>query len=262
MNRSKVIEISRRLALPLMLAFCTLFYYFGELVDLAAWEALRWDFFYSIHDVHRLFFLIPIIYAGYTARVRGAVIVTLLAFAIFLPRAFFISPYPDPTLRMVLFTVFAGVIGVLIGVIRSRSERCCSLESTIRRERDTLLGIISGIADGVLIIDPNHVIRFTNENMVRYLGDGNGQPCYKYLYDLDAPCKKGCHMHEVIKGGGVARWEHSFENGKTCEVVAIPYVDADGEICQLTIFKCIAPYKKPSGKRQNDNGFSWLSLKL
>ena len=132
MNRSKVIDISRRLALPVMLAFCTLFYYFGELVDWAAWDLLRWNFFYSIHDVHRLLFLIPIIYAGYTARVRGAVIVALLTFAIFLPRAFFVSPYPDPFLRMALFTIFAGVIGALIGVIRNRSEICCQLETTIR----------------------------------------------------------------------------------------------------------------------------------
>jgi PAS domain-containing protein len=262
MNRSKVIEISRRLALPLMLAFCTLFYYFGELVDWAAWDALRWDFFYSIHDVHRLLFLIPIIYAGYTARVRGAVIVTLLTFAIFLPRAFFISPYPDPFLRMTLFTIFAGVIGALIGVIRSRSERCCRLEANIRSERDTLLGIIAGIADGVLIIGPDHGIRFTNENMVKYLGDGNGQPCYKYLNDLDAPCGEGCRMLEVTKDGKVAHWEHSLADGKTCEAVAVPYVDADGAVCQLTIFRDIAPSKKTRGKCQDKNRFSWLSLKL
>jgi PAS domain-containing protein len=262
MNRSKVIDISRRLALPVILAFCTLFYYFGELVKWATWDALRWDFFYSIHDVHRLLFLIPIIYAGYTARVRGAVIVTLLTFAIFLPRAFFISPYPDPFLRMLLFTITAGVIGVLTGVIHNRSERCSQLETNIRSERDVLLGIIAGIADGVLIIGPDYGIRFTNPNMARYLGEGNNQLCYKYLNSLDAPCEKECHMPDVIKCGKVARWEHSFSDSKTCDVVAAPYVDVDGAVCQLTIFKNNMPGKKPSGKRQNENGFSWLSLKL
>lgn len=57
--------------LPLLLVFCTLIYYFGELVDFAGLEALRWKFFYSVHDIHRLFFLAPIIYAGYVSRVRG-----------------------------------------------------------------------------------------------------------------------------------------------------------------------------------------------
>lgn len=248
--------------MPVILAFCALFYYFGELIKWAAWDALRWDFFYSIHDVHRLLFFIPIIYAGYTARVRGAVIVTLLTFAIFLPRAFFISPYPDPFLRMLLFTITAGVIGVLTGVIRNRSERCSQLEVSIRSERDTLLSIIADIADGVIIIGPDYGIRFTNPTMAKYLSDGTGQLCYKYLNNLDAPCEKGCRMPGVINEGKIARWEHSFADGNTYEVVAAPYVDADGAVCQLTIFRNIALGKKSSGKRWNENGFSWLSLKL
>ena len=112
--------------LPLLLVFCTLFYYFGELVDWAAWETLRLRFFYGIHDIHRLLFLAPIIYAAYTARVKGAVIVTLVTLMIFLPRAFFVSPFPDPLLRMVLFTVAAGTIGVLTGILKNRSDsRLC-----------------------------------------------------------------------------------------------------------------------------------------
>ena len=53
----------RLFILPLLLVFCTLFYYFGELVEWAAWDALRSNFFYGIHDVHRLLFLMPIAYA-------------------------------------------------------------------------------------------------------------------------------------------------------------------------------------------------------
>ena len=68
--------------MPLLLVFCTLFYYIGELVDWATWDALRREFFYGIHDIHRLLFLAPIIYAGYTARVKGAFIITLVSFII------------------------------------------------------------------------------------------------------------------------------------------------------------------------------------
>jgi len=116
-------EYRQPLFIFLMLAFGSLIYYFGELIDWAAWNAIRNDFFYGIHDIHRLLFLAPIIYAGYIARVKGAIIITLISFIIFLPRAFLISPYPDPLLRMVVFVVFAGVIGVLVGVIRNQSER-------------------------------------------------------------------------------------------------------------------------------------------
>jgi len=120
----------RLFIIPLLMIFCTLFYYFGELVDWAAWDTLRLNFFYGIHDIHRLLFLAPIVYAGYTAGVRGTIIITLVSFVVFLPRAFYISPYPDPLLRMVIFTVFAGVIGYLVARLRAEQLKCRELEES------------------------------------------------------------------------------------------------------------------------------------
>jgi len=101
----------------------TLFYYFGELIDFAGWEALRWSFFYTVHDVHRMLFLIPIIYAAYVFGVRASLIITIIVLATFLPRALFISPYPDPLARMLVFTVAAGIMGYLTAYARRESEK-------------------------------------------------------------------------------------------------------------------------------------------
>jgi hypothetical protein len=127
--------------LPGMLLICTAFYYMGELVDWATWNALRLEFFYGIHDIHRLLFLAPIIYAAHVARVKGALIITLVSFAIFMPRAFFISPFPDPMLRVAVFTVFAGAIGILIGICRNKTEQYRKLEALLTAEKDKLLKI-------------------------------------------------------------------------------------------------------------------------
>ena len=81
---SKLHRTHRPFILFFLLVLCTLLYYFGELVDWAAWDALRNEFFYSIHDVHRLFFLAPIIYAGYVDRIKGALIITLVTLVILL----------------------------------------------------------------------------------------------------------------------------------------------------------------------------------
>ncbi len=244
-RRDKTKKTTFRLfILPLLLILCTLFYYFGELMDWAAWETLRKEFFYGIHDIHRLLFLAPIIYAGYVARVRGAVIVTLVTFVIFLPRAFFVSPFSDPILRMVLFTIIAGVIGSLTAVIRNKAERCRQLEATIRSERDELLSIVDGMADGVLITGPDYVIRFTNSNMVKEFGDGTGLPCYRHLRNLDAPCQQDCRIPEVINKRKIDKWECKFPDGRIYEVVAAPYVDNDGTVCQLSMFRNITERKK------------------
>jgi PAS domain-containing protein len=223
--------------LPLLMVFCALFYYFGELAAWAAWDVLRSNFFYSVHDIHRLLFLAPIIYAGYTARVRGALIITLVAFVIFLPRAFFISPYPDPLLRMVLFTIFAGVIGVLVGTIRNQTMRSQQLEAIITIERDKLLNIVAGMADGIVITGPDYKIRFMNAKMVEFFGEGTGLTCYKHLHNLDAPCQQECHIPDVINNEEVGKWGCSFPDGRAFEVVAAPYVDTDGTVCQISIFR-------------------------
>ena len=223
--------------MPILLALCTLFYYFGELIDWAAWDVLRNNFFYSIHDIHRLFFLIPIIYAGYNARIKGAVIVTLISFVIFLPRAFFISPYLDPLLRMALFTVFAGVIGVLIGSIRNQAERSNQLEVLIARERDRLLKIVDGMADGIIITGSDYRIRFMNANMVDAVGQGTGFTCYQHLQKVDTPCRQDCKILDVINNEEIRHWECAFPDGRIYEILAAPYVDTDGTACQISLFR-------------------------
>ena len=225
------------LVTPVLLIICTLFYYFGELVDWAAWDVLRRQFFYGIHDVHRLLFLVPIIYAGYRARVKGALIVTMVAFMIFLPRAFFISPYPDPLLRMSLFVIFAGAIGCLVGAVRNQMVKCQRLEAQTTTERDKLLGIVDGMADGVVITGPDYRIRFMNSKMTNTFGDGTGLTCYKHLRNVEAPCQQECHIPDVINNAEIEKWKCSFPDGKTYEVVAAPYVDTDGTVCQISIFR-------------------------
>ena len=169
-----VLRTRRFYILLLLFALCTLLYYFGELIDLAGWTALRWQFLYGVHDVHRLFFLAPIIYAGHSFRVKGAVIITLAAFIVFLPRSLIVSPFPDPMLRMVLFTIVAGFMGCFTGVIRNEAERRSYLEALIRSERDRFLGMLERMEDGVMIVGPDYRIRFMNPSMVREFGDGVG----------------------------------------------------------------------------------------
>lgn len=230
-------------ALVSLFGICTLFYYFGELVDYAGWETLRWEFFYGVHDIQRLFFLAPIIYAGYIFRVKGAVIVTIAAFIVFMPRAFMISPFPDPVLRPVLFTVVAGIMGSLTGMIRNESERRSHLEALVRSERDKLLGILERMEDGVFIVGPDYRIRFINPSMVRKFGEGIGSHCYEHLHNFDDPCDQICKLPNVI-AGAIVRWEYTFPDGRTYEVVASPFVDSDGAVCQLATFRNVTQRKQ------------------
>jgi len=229
----------------LLFACFTLLYYFGELVSLAGWEALRWEFFYGVHDIHRLLFLVPIIYAGYVFGVRAAVIITIVAIMTFLPRALLISPFPDPLLRTVLFAIIAGTMGYLTARVRSESERRSRLETLLTSERDRLLGTLERMEDGVFITGPDYRIRFMNPSMVRDFGEGIGSYCYEYLREFDYPCQQFCKLPNVINGA-VERWEYNFPDGRAYEVLASPYTDSDGTVCQLATFRNIT-HRKRSG---------------
>lgn len=232
----KIIKSSPFILLLMMIA-CSLVYYFGELVDWAEWEPLRRSFFYGIHDVHRLLFLAPIVYAGYTARIKGSVIITLISFLIFLPRAFFISPYPDPLLRMILFTVFAGVIGVLVGSIRNQAAKYRQLEMVRMTDLERMKGIVNGLADGIVITDKAYRIRYMNSSMVDNYGEGIGLTCYQHLRKADVPCQQNCKIADVIDRGKVEQWQCIFPDGKVYDVTAAPYTDSDGTECQVSIFR-------------------------
>jgi PAS domain-containing protein len=223
--------------IPLLLIVCSLFYYFGELVDWAAWDSLRLNFFYGIHDVHRLLFLAPIVYAGYIGRIRGAVIITLVSFIIFLPRAFFVSPFPDPLLRMVIFIVFAGVIGVLVGAMRNQAARAAYLERTMATQRDRMYNIVNNLAEGIMITDPDYKIRFMNSRMLKEFGEGVDNPCYRHLKQTAEPCGGDCRIKSVIDNKETATWECRLPDGRIYEVIAAPFTDTDGTVCQISIFR-------------------------
>ncbi len=231
-------------ALFLMWAVFTLFYYFGELVELAHWEALRWQFFYSVHDVHRLLFLAPIIYAAYVFGVRATVIITIISLMTFLPRALFVSPFPDPLARAVVFALIAGAIGCLTAIVRRESERRTHLEALLTGERDKVLGILERMQDGVLIVGPDYRIRYMNASMIRDFGEGVSSSCYKFLHGLDEPCPQSCQLPTVLRGK-IQRWEYNFPDGRTYEVLASPYRDSDGIVCQLTTFRNTTQRKEP-----------------
>ena len=186
------------LLLPILLILCTLFYYFGELVQWAAWDSLRNEFFYSIHDIHRLLFLVPIIYAGYYARVKGAIIVTLVSLALFLPRALFVSPYPDPLLRMIFFVIIAGVIGSLIGVIRNQSEKNLRLQEAIHSEKLNAMGqIAASIAHE--INNPLAGVLVYNRLLSKKLSNGSldKEEALDTLHKIDSAVR---HCSQIVRG--------------------------------------------------------------
>ncbi len=221
----------------------TLVYYFGELARFAGWTALQYNFFYTVHDLHRLLFLAPILLASYHFKVKGALITSFAAFIIFLPRAIFVSVYPDPLLRVIAFIFIVGTISVLLGITRNEIERRNHYRNKLIAERDKLFGILERMQDGVMITAPDYKIRFINTSMVNEFGNKTGTCCYERLLSLDSPCKSICRLPEVINGV-TAQWEYLLPVGRTYEIMASPFTDSDGVVCQLATLRNITKRKQ------------------
>ena len=202
-------------ALFLMWAVLTLLYYFGEIVDYAQWNSLRWSFFYTVHDTHRLLFLIPVVYAAYIFGIRAAIIITIISLMTFLPRALFISTFPDPIARMGFFVI--------------------SLQSLLATERDQLHLVLSGMQEGVMIIGPDYRIRYMNPSLIKEIGAVSGSYCYQVLQGVNMPCGELCKLSAILNGKA-EKSEYTFQNGKHYEVSGLPFQDAD-TLCWLIKFK-------------------------
>jgi len=102
-----------------LMAVLTLVYYAGY-TPLANLGSFFTDAF--PHDLHRTLFLIPIIYAALTFRVRGALGASFICLCVVLPRTFY-SPYTDPLVRPLLFVLFTALLGVLTAMLIDQVEK-------------------------------------------------------------------------------------------------------------------------------------------
>ncbi len=230
------VNIRRFYFLFLIFALSVIFYYFGEIADFFGWEFLRLNFFYGVHDVHRLIFLFPIMYAAYYFGMKATIIMIILMISAFMPRALFISPYPDPLLRATLFTVIAALVGLFIA---RESESRIKIGRYMEKAREQYLKALDEVRDGVLLIGPDYRIRFLNDRMKQRFGDGMGLYCYSYLHKKSTPCQQICRL-SYMRDGAAIEMEYELTDGGKYQVVVLPYIDTDGAVCQLSVIKNVA----------------------
>ncbi len=149
---------------------CTIFYYFGELVILFGWEALRWDILYTVHDPHRMLFLAPILYSSYYYRLRGALLANIISLLIFLPRAFLIPLYPDATLRTVAFVIIAAVFSVLTVLIFNQRDKRNELTEALKRSEEKYRIVLEQMYDSFYEVDLAGNFTYVNDSVCDNLG--------------------------------------------------------------------------------------------
>jgi diguanylate cyclase (GGDEF)-like protein/PAS domain S-box-containing protein len=149
---------------------CTVFYYFGELVNLYRWDVLHTDMFFTVHDLQIMLFLVPILYAGYYFRLRGAILANILTLLIFLPGTFFLSHNPDAILRIAIFIIVATAISILTAIIFNERDKVQVSFNTLKRSEEKYRNILDQMYDAYYEVDLAGNFTVINDSVSRNLG--------------------------------------------------------------------------------------------
>ena len=140
-----------------------------------------------------------------------------------------------------LLAMVSSVLGPFTG--GNEAEWTLYLEKALKAERDRLMAMLNTMEEGVAIIGADHKIRFMNPSMVRDFSNGVGDYCYRHLYGFDEPCDEVCKLPQVIRGS-TERWDHTFADGRTYDMIAAPFADSDESPCMLATFRNVTRQKQ------------------
>jgi PAS domain S-box-containing protein len=127
-------------------------------------------------------------------------------------------------------TPFIGPDGALDGIVESFKDitELEKAKEAIRRKRDKLQGILSHMKEGVSIVNLNHEIEYQNIAHKKFIGEKEGNPCFRAFHGRNAPCTP-CMMRESIAADTTMHFEFETFNDENFEQSYTPIVDIDGK---------------------------------
>jgi len=132
---------------------CSIFYYVDVIIELMGWPKPLGGILYTVHDLHRVLFFIPVLYAAYIFRLRGVIVTALISLLVFLPRAMFISPYPESLLRPIVFVILIGGVGILLSKLLDNITERKQAEEALQQSEEKYRGIFDKAPVSIILLD-------------------------------------------------------------------------------------------------------------
>lgn len=117
------------------------------------------------------------------------------------------------------------------------------VESELQVERDNLKAILDGMNDGIYIVNRDYEIQYTNPSTEREFGPVLDRKCHEYMHDRNEVCP-WCMNPKVFKGQTVSSEWTSPKTGKTYEALDTPFVNRDGSISKLKLFRDVTERRR------------------
>ena len=245
--------------IALIMMACSLFYYLDSILHALGWATPQWSILYMPHDFHRMLFAVPILYASYIFKTRGAIITTLISALIFLPRALFISPYPNSLLRPLFFCIVIGMVGAFGAKLLDEVTAHKKAEEALGSSKERLNIIFEYAPDGLYLSDLKGNFIDGNkaaEEITGYKRDeliGKNFLKLKLLPLKQIPKAAGLLAKNALRQStGPDEFTFNQKNGTKVqlEISTFP-VEIKGESLVLSIARDITERKKAEEERKN-----------
>jgi PAS domain S-box-containing protein len=183
----------------IMLA-CSIFYYLDTITEFIGWLNLQWEIIYTAHDLHRLLFFIPVLYASYIFRTKGAVVTTSIATLIFLSRALFLSMYPDSLLRAIAFVIILGGVSILVSKLLDKISERNRVEQALQESEEKYRDLYEEAPYAYFSVGVDGHIARANRKATELLGYTLDKLVGRPVLDLYADTPSGrAKAQEVLK---------------------------------------------------------------
>ena len=117
------------------------------------------------------------------------------------------------------------------------------MEKQLKESESKYHAIVEAFDGYIYIEDPEHKIRFLNNNMIKKLGkNAIGELCYQAIHGLNTPCEE-CPMDNVMRGKTVRKERQHREDKRWYDEVHTTIHDMNGNPLKQTMMRDITDKK-------------------
>ena len=111
---------------------------------------------------------------------------------------------------------------------RKRIESELLLQTkAVEAQRQRFNDVLEILPAYLILLTPDYKVAFANHYFRERFGEDQGQCCYEYLFNRNAPCEN-CETYKVLQTGTSHHWEWIGPDEHNYDVFDFPFKDVDG----------------------------------